>query len=173
METSVRKIIGRNVKALREALGLSQMKFAILIGMSRASVINIESGKNGYNLNLLDNILTFSNYRLEDITKQSFEMPENIREILAEHYKESLDLYATLTEKPTIVYAINYRLMKSHFLDHPKEINEIKVFFENIGWSFKGTSIQNALKRMPQLILIEKHKLKENTFVYSKRCLNG
>lgn len=169
MESSVRKIIGRNVKTLREGLGLSQMKFAILVGLSRASLVNIESGKNGYNLNLLDNILEFSNYKLEDITKQNFEMPENIREILADHYKESLDLHATLTEKPTIVYAIHHKLLKSSFLDRPREINEIKIFFEKTGWSFKGTSIQNALKRLPQLIIIDKHKFKENTFVYSKR----
>ena len=169
METAVRKIIGANVKTLRENLGLSQMKFAILTGISRASIVNIESGKSGYNLNLLDSILTFSNCKIEDITKQNFHVPNNFREILTDHYNENLDIYATLKEKPTIVYAIKYRLIPSSFLEQPREINEIRSFFGAMGWNFLGTSIQNALHRMPSSVLIEKHELKKNTFVYSKR----
>ena len=169
METTVRKIIGANVKSLRETLGLSQIKFAILTGISRASIVNIESGKSGYNLNLIDSILTFSNYNIEDITKQNFHLPSDFREILTEHYKENLDIYAALKEKPTIVYAIKYRLMQSSFLEQPREISEIRAFFGEMGWNFLGTSIQNALRRMPSSILIEKQDGKENTFLYSKR----
>lgn len=169
MDTTVRQIIGSNIKTLREASGLSQIKFAILTGISRASIVNIESGKNGYNLNLLDNILMFYKYKIEDISKQNFVVPLNLREILAEQYKRDLTYSAALTERPTIVYAIKYRLLPTSFLETPKEINEIRFFFTQLGWNFLGTSIQNALKRMSKLILIEKHAVKANTFVYSKR----
>ena len=168
METIVRKIIGRNIKSLRETLGLSQIKFALAAGVSRASIINIESGKTGYNVDLLDEILSFSTFTIEDLCKQNFSIPTDFRDKLASHYRDRLEIYGILNEKPTIVYAIKYKLLEGTFLETPKEINEIRIYFENLGWEFKGTSIQNALKRMPKLISIQKHPTKGNTFKYLK-----
>lgn len=167
MNSSIRQTIGKNIKSLRESLGLSQLKFANLIEISRASLINIESGKKGYNLNLLDKILLFSNYKLEELSKEFFLIPNDFRENLASRYKDDPATYTILNGKPTIVYAIKYKLLNSNFLDEPKEINEIKHFFKSFGWEFNGSSIQNALKRMPTLILIQAHEKKKNTNVYS------
>ena len=169
MERTIRKIIGANVKALREASGLSQIKFAILTGLSRASIVNIETGRAGYNIDLLNDILAFYNYKLEDISRDYMRIPDNLRDILAKYHKDDLGRWVTLSEKPTIAYAIKYRLLKTPFLDNPKEISEIKFFFDQIGWRFLGTSIQNALKRMPNLIIVENHPTKANTYMYSRR----
>ena len=169
METATRKVIGRNIRIIREASGLSQINFALLTGLSRASIVNIESGKKGYNLDLLDKILAFSNYKIDDIIKNDFNPPYNLREILVKYHRNDLPNYTTLNETPTIVYAVKYRLLKTKFLDTPKEINEIRSFFEQFGWYYLGTSIQNALKRMPELILVEKHPVKQNTFTYVRR----
>jgi len=169
MRTEIKQIIGINIRTLREGLGLSQLEFSNIVGISRASLINIESGKTGYNINLLDNILTFSNYKLQDLSTQIFHVPNDLRDKLANLYKKNPSIYTLLNRKPSIVYAINYKLLPSSFLDSPKEINEIKSFFENLKWSFNGPSIQNALKRMPEHIIIQKHITKKNTYLYSKR----
>lgn len=169
METTVRKIIGKNTKTIRETLGLSQIKFALVTGISRASIVNIESGKNGYNVNLLDSILSFSRFNMEELSKQNMVIPSKYREFLISHYRDKLDVYAILSERPTIVFAVKFKLLNDSFFETPKEINEIKVFFEDFGWIFLGTSIQNTLKRMPKAILMQDHPTKENTFVYSKR----
>lgn len=168
MEETVRQIIGKNIKSLRETLGLSQIQFAIVTGISRASIVNIESGKTGYNVNLLDNVLSFSNYSMEELSRQNLIISNDLRDELIAFHKESLDVSGILNEKPTIVYAIKYKLLKSEFLENPREINDIKAFFKKFGWEFQGTSIQNALKRMPNSILIYRHKTKKNTFVYLK-----
>lgn len=167
MDAAIRKTIGLNVRNIREAAGLSQIKFAMLTGLSRASVINIESGGKGYNINLLDSISTFSNYKVEQICSIDFRVPKNLREILANHHRADLSNFATLSETPTLVYAINYYLLDSSFFESPREINEIKLFFEQLGWNYLGTSIQNALKRMPDKVLIEEHKIKMRTYTYT------
>ena len=169
MDTAILKIVGRNVREIREASGLSQIKFAMLTGLSRASIVNIESGDKGYNINLLSKIAAFSTYKIEQISKSDFKVPNNLREILANYHKADLSNFATLNETPTLVYAIKYRLLESSFLDSPREISEVKLFFEQFGWHYLGTSIQNALKRMPEKISIETHALKKQTFTYAKR----
>lgn len=166
---SIRQLIGRNVKLIRAALALSQGNFALVAGISRASLINIESGTNGYNLNLLDKILLFSEFRLENLSKSDFTVPNNYREKLISHYRNEPTIFLILNKKPSIVYSIEHKLLGSSFFDTPKEIHQIKDFFEKLGWSFQGTSIQNALKRMPDKINIEDHDTKKNTFLYSKK----
>jgi transcriptional regulator with XRE-family HTH domain len=169
MQQTARRIIGNNVGTLREALGLSQIKFAIVVGISRASLINIESGKTGYNLNLLDNILTFAHYySIGDISKEAFVVRNDFREKLINIYKDNSTVNVILSGVPTIVYAVQYKLLKGKFLEVPKEINEIRLFFNKFGWYFKGPSIQNTLRRMDKYILIQPHPIKKNTNIYSK-----
>lgn len=168
MSNLVRNIIGKNVKSLRIALGLSLLDFSIVTGLSKASVINIESGKTGYNLNLLDNIILFSRQSLNDLSNENYTPIENLRDTLIHHYKHNPEFTGILSQTPEIVYAVKYKLLKSTFINEPKEINEIKVFFEQFGWKYLGTSISNTLKRLPDKILIGKHPSKKNTHVYSK-----
>lgn len=169
MSNLVRNIIGRNVKSIRIALGLSLLNFSIVTGMSKASVINIESGKTGYNLNLLDNIILFSKQSLGDLSKEDYAPVDDLRDQLINHYKNKPEFIGILTQKPEIVYAVKYKLLKSNFINEPKEINEIKVFFEQFGWKYLGTSISNTLKRMPANVSINKHPAKKNTHMYSKK----
>ena len=161
-------IVGANVKAIRKALGLSQLNFSIVTGLSKASIINIESSKNGYNLKLLESITSFTKYSLNDLSNKYFKPDVNLRDKLSKLYKHS-EFSHILNCPPEIVYAIEFKLLKSDFIDQPKEISQIKSFFERFGWAYSGTSISNALKRRPDLIEIRKHESKGNTNVYLRR----
>jgi transcriptional regulator with XRE-family HTH domain len=163
-----RNIIGKNIKSLRLLLALSQLKFAELTGLSRATVVNIESAKKGYNINLLDNIAQFLDIKLNELSSANFIPSPTIREELIEKYKNVPYFLRTLSETPEIVYAIKYKLLLSSFLDTPKEIHEIKYFFDQLGWNYKGTSISNSLKRMSKSIKIQLHPTKKGTSIYSK-----
>jgi hypothetical protein len=87
---------------------------------------------------------------------------------LGKLYKHS-EFSHILNCSPEIVYAIEFKLLKSDFIDQPKEISQIKSFFERFGWKYSGTSISNALKRMPDLIEIRQHETKKNTNIYLKK----
>lgn len=169
MNNTARKTIGRNVRTLRKALDLSQIRFAELTGISRATLINIESGRTGYNLNLIDQILDFADYKIEDLSRENFIVDDNLRENLANKYKNNSDIYVILNRRPSIKYAIEYKLLKSNFIIRPKEINEITDFFEKYGWHYLGTSIQNELKTMSDTITIEPHPTKKGTNLYSRK----
>ncbi len=169
MGNTARKIIGRNVKALREALDLSQLKFAEMTDLSRATIINVESGKTGYNLNLIDKILAFTDYKIEDLSKENFIVRKDIRDELADKYRDFVEIHVILNKKPTIKYAVKHKLLPSKFLSSPKEINEITRFFKKFGWNFLGTSIQNELKAMPNIIDIQPHPTKGGTNLYTQK----
>jgi transcriptional regulator with XRE-family HTH domain len=172
MNNYSRTIIGKNIKSIRLTLGLSQLNFSILTGLSKATIVNIESGKKGYNLDLLENIIDFLGYSLSDLASKDFSPKENVRERLIDTYKSKRpEYYRVLIQTPEIVYAIRYKLLKGDFLNKPKEIREVKAFFEGFGWTYKGPSISNALKRMPELIQIKKHESKGNTNVYLKKAV--
>ncbi|HEY1023823.1 MAG TPA: helix-turn-helix domain-containing protein [Sphingobacteriaceae bacterium] len=163
-------IIGGNVKALREALGLSQHDFSIVTDLSKRSIANIESGEKGYNLDLLDKILEFFQLQLVDISSREIKIPDDFRESIIKFHKgRNSPSFETLVGKPTIVYAIKYKLLKSTLLDKPREIKEIKDFFLGIKWEYISSSISNALKRMPDLIEVTKQEGKKNTFLYSRK----
>lgn len=161
-------IVGANIKAIRKVLGLSQLNFSIVTGLSKASIINIESGKKGYNLKLLENITSFTKYSLNDLSNRYFKPEVNLREKLGKLYKRS-EFSHILNCTPEIVYAIEFKLLKSDFIDQPKEISQIRSFFEKLGWKYNGTSISNAMKRRPDLVEIRKHENKGNTNIYLKK----
>ncbi len=163
-----KEIIGKNLKQLRNASGLSQHTLSYLVDISKRTIANVESGKTSYDLELLDKLLSFFNYELETIRRKDIEIPIDFRERLIKHHKTNKALSNLLNEPPSIVYAIVFKLLRSDFINQPREINQIKSFFERFGWTYKGTSISNALKRMPDLIEIRKHENKANTNVYSR-----
>lgn len=164
-----KRIIGINIKCLREALGLSQVDFSHLVGVSPGTITNIEYGRASNNLSTIERILVFFNLEVDALLNQEISIPLNFRETILSYHKTNKELLNLLDRQPTIVYAIKYKLLKSDFLDIPREISEVKTYFEQFGWSFLGTSISNSLKRMANVIRIEEHPTKKNTSIYSTK----
>ena len=168
MSHNSRKIIGKNIKNLRLALGLSQLNFGTLVELSKATIVNIEGAKNGYNLNLIDKISDFTGYTLSQLSNEDFEHDSLIREILIERYRNQ-SYYKILEATPEIVFAVKYKLYGSDFFKSPKQVKEIKEFFETFGWTYKGTSISNVLKRRKKEITITRHPTKSNANLYQQK----
>lgn len=164
-----RAILGKNVKALREAVGISQHDFSSLIDISKRSLASIELGATNISVDLLSFISSFYNLTIDKLTDKGLKIPNDFREKIIELHKGNTAYQIILNKRPNLTYAINYKLVKTIFLDNPKEINEIKLFFEKHGWNYLGTSISNALKREKDKIKIEPHSSKKGTFVYSKK----
>lgn len=171
MDNSI-SMLSTNILELRDALGLSQKDFALLANISRTTLGNIESGRNNFKISSLDGILNFTSIKLEDLSKESFTPPKNLRERLMEKYKIEPSVFVILNEEPSIPYCIKYKLLKTNFLDLPKETNQIIKFFnDKYGWTLKGNSLHAALKRMSDLIEIQPHPNKQSTNLYSRRKL--
>jgi transcriptional regulator with XRE-family HTH domain len=170
MGNTSRNIIGKNIKSARNLLGLSQLNFSMLTSLSKTTIVNIESAKTGYNLDLLENIINFLDCTLSEISSKDFEPNEKLKEVLTIKYKFSRPDYVEILNKaPKIVYAIKFKLLKGDFIDSPKETNEIKEYFEKFGWKYRGSSISNALQRMPKNISVRNHEKKANTKLYQKK----
>lgn len=163
-------VLSGNVTELRDALGLSQQDFALLVNISRTTLGNMESGRANFKISSLEGILNFTSITLEDLSKSSFEPPKNLREKLVEKFRSDLSVSVILNKEPSIPYCIKYKLLKTSFLDTPRETRQIVEFFENkFGWIFKGNSLHAALKRMSDVIEIFPHPSKHATNLYSKK----
>jgi len=163
-----RDIIGKNLRAIRASLGLSLLNFSILTELSKATIVNIESGKAGYNLNLLDNVINFTKISLKELSDENFQPLENFKESLVMLYSKHDKFYSLLSESPEISFALK-RIIMDGFLDTPKEIREIRHHLQNIGWYYKGTSISIALKRLQTSVVIKSHPSKKGTHIYTKK----
>ena len=165
------KYIGANVKRLREALGLSQHNLSTLIPVSKRTIANIEAGNPDISIAHLNLLLEFFNLRdSNDLSKKDLIIKESFREkLISYHEIHNPDFNNLLNKTPTIVYAVKYKLLNSLFFKEFREIIEIRSFFEEFGWEYKGSSITNALIRMPNLIERKKHESKGNTNLYKRR----
>ena len=164
------KIIGLNIKNLREAAGLSQHDFSLIVEISKRTVANIESGSYNYKISVINNILDFFNLDLDVINRQNLDLEIDFRKNLIKHHTIRKSSFLSILEKePNIIFAIKYHLLKNTFLKEAKEIKEIKKYFENLSWFYKSSSITNSLRRMPEVIDIKKHPTKKNTNVYLKK----
>ena len=56
MDTSLRQTFGKNVRALREGMSLSQGRFSMMVGISRPLLNRIEQGNQNVTLDTLDRI---------------------------------------------------------------------------------------------------------------------
>ncbi|WP_257667468.1 helix-turn-helix domain-containing protein [Parapedobacter tibetensis] len=169
MDTSS-KTISENVVELRDAIGLSQKDFALLAGISRATLVNIESGIKSIKVKSLDGIVGFTKVELEKLSKKGFKPSENLREKLLQRYKGNPAIYVILSGPPSIPHCIKYKVLRTGFLDTPKERGQIVKFIsDNYGWKINGNSLTNALKNMPKFIKIEPHPDKGGTNLYSKK----
>jgi transcriptional regulator with XRE-family HTH domain len=120
---------------LREALGLSQHHFALLVEISSRSVPNIESGEKNIDVEILRKIKNvFFMTAVINYVMAKIEINDNLNEQLIKQFKKSKpELAALLAKTPKIVYAIKYNLLRSKFLNDFKETNEIRKYFEDQG----------------------------------------
>ncbi|MBL1411484.1 hypothetical protein [Sphingobacterium faecale] len=71
-------------------------------------------------------------------------------------------------KRPKIQDAIDKKLINSDFFQSEREINEIVTYFDDMGWKILGTSLQNELKKHPE-VQVTPHSTKRNTNVYRKK----
>jgi transcriptional regulator with XRE-family HTH domain len=169
MSKFIRSTIGKNVKAIRLSLNLSQLNFSLLANLSPASIVNIESGKTGYNLNLLDNIISFTGHSLSDLSNEKLEVSYKLRDKLIEVYKNDPTINNLLDTIPDVKYAVLYRLLPGTFLEEPREVNQVRRYFSELNWDYKRASISFVLNSMPDKIQVMPHPTKKNTNLYLKR----
>ncbi|RZK01458.1 MAG: XRE family transcriptional regulator [Flavobacterium sp.] len=140
-------ILGKNVKALREAVGLSQHDFSALLEISKRSLASIELGSTNTTLDLISNISSFFGLSIDELTNTELKIKNKFRDTIIEFHSGNNKYLAILNKRPNLTFAINYELLKSNFLEKPREVNEVKSFLAKLGWNYLGTSISNALKR--------------------------
>lgn len=160
--------LSKNIKALREAFGLSQKDFSILVNISTSTLINIESGKKSFKYETIKRIAFITLLTIDQLESEAFVVKKTLKEELITLYENDPEKIVLLTSKPSIFYVLKHNIIDGSFLDTPKEINEIRKYLMDLGFHYKGNSLQAALRRIPEIIRYEKHPIKKGTFLYSK-----
>ncbi|MDP9079033.1 MAG: helix-turn-helix domain-containing protein [Bacteroidota bacterium] len=157
------------MKKLRTATDLSQHDLSTLIQISKRSIAKIELGNENLSVSKVNILLDFFNLSADDLSDGNLSIDHDLRDTLAAHHKTAHPEYTkSLTKKPGIVYAIDYKLLPSKFLTEPKQIHDIKEYFASLGWDFKSSSLTNALQRKPKQIRWEKLGSVKDINLYSE-----
>lgn len=163
------EILGENLRASREALPLTREQLADMLQISVGSIVSLEGGLRSTTFRIQNLILDFFGYTFDKVGYEKLEIPFNFREIIIERHSGNKAFSVLLTKVPTIPFAIQYKLLKGNFLDSPKETQQIKKFFDDLGWVWEGTAIATALSRSQNKgIVIKGVPGKGRTFQYGK-----
>jgi transcriptional regulator with XRE-family HTH domain len=152
------RIIGNNLRRLRIATDLSQHDLSTLIPISKRSIAKIESGNPKLSISQVNFLTEFFNLRSsKELSNKNLSITNDIRNKLVNHHRSTHPEYIELlTKTPSIIYAIDFILLPSSFLKVPRQIHEIRSYFAEQGWIFKGSSLTNALLRKSDQISYKK-----------------
>ena len=156
---------GKNIREIRKSLNLSVKRFSELTGISKATIVNIEQGHTGLKVATVKKLIAFTNFSFDEVDNEIFTVPKNLKKQLFENHKNNLALRQFFLVKPKIIVAINDELVGNNLFKKYREIQEIVYFFESLGWTILGTSLQNELKKHPKVTWIN-HPTKGNTYQY-------
>ncbi|RYY60276.1 MAG: XRE family transcriptional regulator, partial [Chitinophagaceae bacterium] len=134
-------IIAKNIRSLREGLGMSIKGFSEMGNISPATLVNIENGKKSFRLKSIERISEITNVSLEELFKENFSPAKNLREQLIKQYENDIEISVILSSPPTLQYTIKQVVLPTQLLRSSKEINEIKEFLSIRGFNHKGNSI--------------------------------
>lgn len=159
---------GKNLRAIRKSLNLSIKRFSELTGVSRATIVNVEQGHTGLKIETMERLINFTNFTVEKVSSSKFKVPTDLQSQLFNIHRNDLEKREYFMKRPKILDAIDKGLIDSNFFNSPREINEIVAYFADMGWKILGTSLQNELKKHPN-VQVDPHPTKKNTNVYKKK----
>jgi transcriptional regulator with XRE-family HTH domain len=161
----MKSFFGKNIRAIRKSLNLSLKRFSELTGVSPATIVNVEQGHTGLKIETMERLINFTNFTVEKVSSEKFKTPSNFQDQLFQTHKDNVETREYFMKRPKIQDAINKKLINSNFFKSFRETNEIVTYFDEMGWKILGTSLQNELKRHPD-VEIESHPTKGNTNLY-------
>lgn len=164
------EIISSNVIKTRVALGLSQDTFAVLCGFSRPTLSDLENEKALPTLKTLNKIISFTTISLDKLNSKNYKPPVNLREKLQKLYSKDIEKSVLLNAEPSIPYIIKFKLLQTDFLNKFRERKEIIDFIrDKHEWNINPNTLSTTLRRMTDLLIIESHPTKKNTFIYKRK----
>jgi transcriptional regulator with XRE-family HTH domain len=161
----MKSFFGKNIRAIRKSLNLSLKRFSELTGVSPATIVNVEQGHTGLKIETMERLINLTNFTVEKVSSEKFKTPSNFQDQLFQTHKDNVETREYFMKRPKIQDAINKKLINSNFFKSFRETNEIVTYFDEMGWKILGTSLQNELKRHPD-VEIESHPTKGNTNLY-------
>lgn len=161
-------IFGKNIRAIRKSLNLSIKRFSELTEVSSATIVNVEQGHTGLKIETMERLINFTNFGVDKVSSPKFKIPSDFQQQLFQTHKNDSEKREYFMKMPKIQDAINNQLINSDFFQTSREINEIVNYFNDIGWKILGTSLQNELKKHPQ-VDVTPHSSKKNTNIYRKK----
>lgn len=150
---------GKNLREIRKSLNLSVKRFSELTGVSRATIVNVEQGHTGLKIGTMERLIGFTKFTVEQVSSSKFKIPSDLQSQLFLMDKKDLEKREYFMERPKILDAIDKGLINTDFFKSPREINEIVAYFADMGWKILGTSLQNELKKHPN-VQVEPHPTK-------------
>lgn len=151
-------LLGRRIKALREAADISQEQLQYATGISQPQIVSIESGRVNTGLNHISKLASFFGFEDYELLQYKAAIPssESLRKGI-QKYLNSVGIDATLFLKKSVVFYVETKLLQSRFLNTPKTTKEIADFLESrYDAKFTTTTLSQALERFRKKGLIEK-----------------
>ena len=172
-----KRIIGDNLKSIRETLLLSHQELAEISGISKGSIIKMEGGKKGYTIDTLIIFIDKIGFTLPEISSEKTKIPEydQLKNKITQYYNNKstavpVELFPNLEHK--VKKLVLTRLIPDGYLKKPKTLSEILTYFKDeFGFTLKSTSLSNTLIRLSEEGIVQINKTDSTGFRYSSKKL--
>lgn len=162
MDKQPEKIAGKKLKAIRDALLLSRKSVKKAIGIPASTLERIENGELPYPISWLNSLCTFYVANKEDLYIDSKPTPDwkTLRRRMLASHRDNQKILKELNANPYPKKAIVHRILKTHYLDHYRNADELRLHFKTrYGWLFAYTTLRNSLVSLEEEGILEKRKI--------------
>lgn len=158
MKESIETQIGNRYFLIRNLLLLTRMEVLDLTGISISTLTRIEKGKLSTNTGTTDKLSNLYQTPKEDIYNTGKPLPtwkELRKRVLAAH-RNNEKLIGYLDKKPESKQIIEYRVMRSSFLDSFRSAREVALHIRRrYAFSYSHSTVKNSLDILTDLGLLE------------------
>ena len=144
-------VIARNVRELRECLGLDRAGFALLAGISVDLLCTIESGRRVFSMRHLERVCLLTGVSMVAIRRTDLVLPVGLRRKILRRYRFEVGIAALFSAPPTVVHVLRFHLVKGAFMQRPRTLEEIRRYLLRMRMDYSLAQLERGLSEVSDI----------------------
>ena len=147
--------IRTNIFKLIDSVGISDISFAYILGISDKQLKRIKKQEADFTLENINKACDFFALSVSKLNSKHLKIDHRLREQLAVKHRNNTEYNIHINIKPSLPHAIKTVLLNDKtFREEGLTVSQIGRVFEKIGWVYSSSYISGSMSRNSDIIEI-------------------